>query len=432
MRFPELEALPALQQPNYPDSAVLEATIQELESRAPLVSSHSVDEALADLALVEQGNAFLLQSGDCDEPFGTPEDVDEQLRLALAMTTTLMYTGSKKVVKMLRTAGQSAKPRSSDIEERAGIELPSYRGEMVNGPDFTEEARVPDPVRMLRFYNLAASKLARLEELTHSDFANLAHVNEWNIKLAESSTEDRYKKVTQMVSRAITFMESVGADIESTKHAEVYVSHEGLLLPYEQGLSRIGTDGEIYDSSAHMLWIGERTRNLDGAHVAFFRGVKNPIGVKIGPTATPEEVLALCERLNPDNIPGRLTLIMRMGATAIDTALPPIIEAVKQEGHRVIWSSDPMHGNTYTHQNGKKTRNLDTIFEEYSKFKQHCDAQDVWAGGLHIEASGNSVTECVGGTTPGAVNTPEGKYDTNCDPRLNFDQSLELAFMMAS
>lgn len=421
-----ISELPASQQPAWPALEHLEVVVKELESRNPLVAAERCEELTTHLGEVASGNAFLLHGGDCAETLDyRPEEVEHLVRVLLSMTVTLMCSGIK-VVKVARMAGQFAKPRSSELEERDGIVLPSYRGDIVNGLEFSAEARRPDPIRMLTAYDLAAIKLEQLSELTNGDFANLEHVNQWNLNLANDSGNRQYQYITRKTQDHIAFMKAAGGDIESVRHADIYTSHEALLLPYELALTRPRKDGKLYDSSAHMLWIGKRTNQLDSAHVAYCEVIENPIGIKVGPNASPEEILNLCEKLNPRRIPGRLNLIVRMGAGVVEKVLPPLLKTVQKSGYPVVWSSDPMHENTYTI-DGVKTRDFDSIANEFDEFADACEALDVWPGGAHIEFTGEDVTECMGGSDPRSVTDLDDRYETACDPRLNGQQAMELA-----
>ena len=302
---------------------------------------------------------------------------------------------------------------------------------MVKGLSFTKEARQPDPDRLLQTYDMAEHKIAQQKRLTNSDFANLEHANKWNIEFADSTQSARYMAMTKQIERSIAFMIATGADLDDVRHTEVFTSHEGLILPYELGLTRLDQDGKPYDSSSHMIWIGKRTLQLDGAHVAYCSEISNSVGAKIGPEMTPEEIIALCDKLDSHRIPGRLNLIARMGVDAVAESLPPLLRAVKSSGHPVIWSSDPMHGNTYAEVD-RKTRHFDTIYSEFDQFIGICEAEDVWPGGVHLELTGENVTECLGGIEPSGIKDLEANYNTACDPRLNGEQGMELAFLISS
>jgi 3-deoxy-7-phosphoheptulonate synthase len=427
---------PAEQQPEWPDCEVANEVVAELRSQPPLVfagEARRLREALAQVAL---GKAFCLQAGDCAESFHEHSAVAirERLKVILQMSAVMTYAASVPIVRMGRMAGQFVKPRSSPVEEVGGREIPAFRGHMINSEEQTDEARVPDPARMLRAYNQAASTLNLLRAFSKGGFADLSRVHAWTQEFVAASPEgQRYEQIASEIDRALAFMAACGVDMHNaTLHqVDIWTCHEGLLLDYEEALTRRdSTTGDWYDCSAHMLWIGERTRQPDGAHVAFFSGVHNPIGIKLGAAAKPEEVLELCDRLNPDKVPGRLTLITRMGAH-IGQALPPLLAAVRDSGHPVVWVCDPMHANTITTENGRKTRRFNDIMAEIEQFfAAHADA-GTWAGGVHLEITGGDVTECLGGGEQLSEAGLEEAYETLCDPRLNARQSLDLAFHLA-
>jgi 3-deoxy-7-phosphoheptulonate synthase len=392
----------------------------------------------ASLAQVAAGNAFLLQAGDCAESFEefSAVNIREKLRVILQMAVVLTYSLGVPVVKVGRIAGQFAKPRSSNTEDVGGVKLPSFRGHIVNGSAPTAAARVPDPERLVQAYNQSASTLNLVRAFTKGGFADLNRVHAWTQAFVASSPEgQKYEQLAAEIDRALRFMRACGVDTESNSRlheVDVYTSHEALLLGYEEALSRQDSlTGAWYDCSAHMLWIGERTRDLDGAHVEFLRGVGNPIGCKIGPNATPEFVLELCHALNPAQIPGRLTLISRMGANVVEDRLRPLLRAVHDSGHPVVWACDPMHGNTYTGASGRKTRDFDEICSEIGGFVRAHSAEGTWPGGIHVELTGDDVTECIGGADNILDSQLDDRYQTVCDPRLNARQSLDLAFRVA-
>jgi 3-deoxy-7-phosphoheptulonate synthase len=387
---------------------------------------------------VASGNAFLLQAGDCAESFEefTAVNIREKLRVILQMAVMLTYSMGVPVVKVGRIAGQFAKPRSNPTETVGGVELPVFRGHMVNDPTPHLESRVPNPERLVQAYHQAASTLNLVRAFTKGGFADLNRVHAWNQEFVASSAEgQRYEQVASEVERALAFMRACGIDTETNTalhQVDVYTSHEALILGYEEALTRQDSlTGDWYDCSAHMLWIGERTRQLDGAHVEFLRGVGNPIGCKIGKTTTVDYVLELCEALNPARIPGRLTLITRMGASDVEEALRPLLRAVRDAGHPVVWACDPMHANTFTAPNGRKTRHFEDIVSEITGFVRAHRTEGTWPGGIHIELTGENVTECLGGGEGLSNDDLDTRYETVCDPRLNARQSLDLAFRVA-
>ncbi|WP_454923395.1 class II 3-deoxy-7-phosphoheptulonate synthase [Actinoallomurus rhizosphaericola] len=427
--------LPAAQQPDWPDPARLQDVAAQLRKLPPLVFAGECDRLKAHLAAVARGEAFVLQGGDCAETFSgaTAEDVRNKLKTLLQMAVVLTYAASVPVVKIGRMAGQFAKPRSKPSEVRDGVELPAYRGDMVNGFDFTPESRVPDPERLLRAYHAAAVTLNLTRAFTQGGYADLRQVHAWNHDfVAESPAGRRYERLAAEIDRALAFMHAAGADPEEFHRVEVYSSHEALLLDYERALTRIDSrSGLPYDVSGHYLWIGERTRQLDGAHVEFMRHIRNPIGVKLGPTTTAEEALALIERLDPDREPGRLTFVTRMGAKRIREHLPSLVEKVTASGAQVAWICDPMHGNTFESESGYKTRRFDDVLDEVAGFFEVHRALGTHPGGVHIEFTGDDVTECVGGGHDIVEDDLHQRYETACDPRLNRGQALDLAFMVA-
>ena len=425
----------AAQQPLWPDPEALAAATATLRTLPPLVFAGECDQLTERLAEAARGNAFVLMGGDCAETFegATADAIRAKLKTVLQMAIVLTYGASMPVVKVGRMAGQYAKPRSSDLEIVDGIAIPSYRGDAVNGLEPTAEARRADPQRLLRAYNTASATLNLVRAFTQGGYADLRHVHAWNQDfVASTQAGRRYDLMAGEIDRALSFMRACGAEPEEFHRVEFYAGHEALLLDYEDALTRIDSrTGLPYDVSAHFLWIGERTRQIDGAHVEFARDIRNPIGVKLGPTTSPEDVVALADILDPDHVPGRLTLISRMGAGRVKDALPPLVRAVRDSGHPVVWICDPMHGNTFSAGSGHKTRSYADVMDEVTGFFEVMRAEGVHPGGLHVELTGDDVTECVGGT---AGITEEGlglRYETACDPRLNRVQSLELAFAVA-
>ncbi|HEX9993939.1 MAG TPA: 3-deoxy-7-phosphoheptulonate synthase class II [Acidimicrobiales bacterium] len=430
--------LPAAQQPDWPDADAYDAACKVVAGYPPLVFAGEARHLTEALAEVAAGRAFLLQAGDCAESFDSfsADAIRDKLKVVLQMAVVLTYSAGVPAVKVGRIAGQFAKPRSGSVESVGGVDLPVFRGHMVNDPVFTEAARTPDPDRLVRAYHQSASTLNLLRAFTKGGFADLSRVHAWNQEFVASSHEGRrYEVVADEIDRAMRFMRACGIDVAvqpMLHEVDFYTSHEALLLGYEEALTRRDSlTGDWYDCSAHMLWIGDRTRQLDGAHVEFLSGVGNPVGVKVGPTATPGEVVALCERLNPERRPGRLTLIIRMGADRIGDGLPPLLRAVTAAGHPVVWASDPMHGNTFMAPGGRKTRHLDDIERELVGFFAAHRAEGTWPGGIHVELTGDDVTECLGGADDIDDARLDERYETMCDPRLNARQSLDLAFRVA-
>ena len=427
----------ALQQPQWPDGAAHEAVLEQLSSLPPLVFAGETRELTDRLADVAAGRAFLLQAGDCAESFDTSADsIRDRLRVILQMAVVLTYYTGVPVVKVGRIAGQFAKPRSSDTETIDGVELPSFRGHIVNDVGFTAEERAADPERLLTAYHRATATLNLLRAFTKGGFADLSRVHQWNREfVATSPAGQRYAAIAEEIERAVQFMSACGINSETLtdlRQVDFYTSHEALLLDYEEALTRRDSlTGDWVDCSAHMLWIGERTRQLDGAHVEFLRGVANPLGCKVGPTATTEDVIALCEALNPERIPGRLTLVTRMGATKVVDGLPPLLTAVKESGHPVVWVCDPMHGNTFTADDGRKTRHFEDVLAEVSGFFAAHRFAGTHPGGVHLELTGDDVTECLGGGAEVVTADLANRYETMCDPRLNGSQSVDLAFRVA-
>ena len=428
----------AAQQPDWPNPHLLEQACAELRGLPPLVFAGEARTLRESLAQVARGEAILLQAGDCAESFHDHSAVSirEKLRILLQMAVVMMYGSGLPVVKVGRMAGQFAKPRSSPTERVGSVDIPSFRGHIVNDDAPTAEARVPDPGRLLRAYHQSAATLNLLRAFSKGGFADLSRVHSWNQEFVAGSPEGRrYERLAADIDRALQFMAACGVDLHSGSQlhqVDVWTSHEALLLDYEEALSRQDSlTGDWYDCSAHMLWIGERSRQIDGAHVAFLAGVHNPVGLKLGPTATPDEIAALCERLDPDRTPGRLTLIPRMGAGRVGEALPAVIRAVRDAGHPVVWACDPMHGNGIVTTDGVKTRSFDAIMGELREFVEVCRAEGVWPGGVHLEFTGEDVTECIGGSHAVREDELSVRYMTLCDPRLNARQSLDLAFQMA-
>ena len=431
-------AYTAAQQPDWPDQAGLDRALKHIASYPPLVFAGEARSLQSSLAKVAAGNAFLLQAGDCAESFEefSANNIREKLRVILQMAVVLTYSLGVPVVKVGRMAGQFAKPRSSPTEKVGDLEIPSFRGHIVNDPTPTEAARMPDPERLIQAYHQSASTLNLLRAFTKGGFADLNRVHAWTQEFVSSSPEgQRYESLAAEIERALLFMRACGVDTENTSalhEVDVFTSHEALILGYEEALTRQDSlTGGWYDCSAHMLWIGERTRQMDGAHIEFLRGVGNPVGCKIGPGTDPEWVLELCQVLNPARVPGRLTLISRMGADKVEDELRPLLRAVHDAGHPVVWTCDPMHGNTYATPSGRKTRHLDTIIGEIAGFVRAHKAEGTWPGGIHIELTGDDVTECLGGADDLGNDDLDDRYETVCDPRLNGRQSLDLAFRVA-
>ena len=427
-------SLPIAQQPPWPNPDDVQKVIAELQSVPPLVFAGEVDMLRERLATVSQGKAFLLQGGDCAETFegATADKIRNRVKTILQMAVVLTYGASLPIVKMGRMAGQFAKPRSSDEETRDGVTLPAYRGDIVNGYDFTLESRTPDPWRMLQGYHTAASTLNLIRAFTQGGFADLRMVHSWNKGFAENPANSRYEGLAKEIDRAIKFMEAAGADFDELKRVEFYASHEGLLMDYDRPLTRIDSrTGTPYVTSGHFLWIGERTRDPKGAHVDFYSRVRNPIGVKLGPGTDVESLKVLVEKLDPTREPGRLTFITRMGASNIRDVLPPLLEATKDWEVQPVWVTDPMHGNGITTATGYKTRRFDDVVNEVQGFFEAHRSVGTHPGGIHVELTGDDVTECLGGTQQIDELGLETRYESLCDPRLNHQQSLELAFLVA-
>jgi len=431
---------PITQVPAYPEPARLAAVEAKLRTYPPLVFAGEARRLKAALALAAEGHAFVLQGGDCAESFGdfTANIIRDTFRVLLQMSVVLTFGGGVPVVKIGRMAGQYAKPRSSDTETVGGETLPSYRGDIINGPDFTPEARVPDPQRMETGYFQSAGTLNLLRAFATGGYADLHEMHRWNLGfVARSPQVERYRDLADRIDETLHFMAACGINNQNTpqiRETDFFTSHEALLLPYEQALTRVdSTSGDWYACSAHFLWVGDRTRQPDGAHVEFLRGVKNPIGLKVGPGMDPDELVRLIAVLNPEDAPGRLTLICRMGADKVERALPPLLRAVKRSGQKVLWLCDPMHGNTITAATAKvKTRSFEAILAEVRRFFDVHAGEGTWPGGVHVEMTGRDVTECVGGAHRLTEADLGRSYETFCDPRLNAEQSLELAFLIAA
>ncbi|HXH02286.1 MAG TPA: 3-deoxy-7-phosphoheptulonate synthase class II [Candidatus Competibacteraceae bacterium] len=429
---------PARQMPDYPDPARLAEVEARLAAAPPLVFAGEALTLRRQLAEVAEGRAFLLQGGDCAESFAefSANNIRDTFRVLLQMAVVLTFAAACPVLKVGRMAGQFAKPRSEPSESRDGVTLPSYRGDIINGPEFSAAARIPDPERQWRAYTQAAMTLNLLRAFAQGGYADLHRVQGWTMDfLARSPQGERYRDLAERITEALAFMEACGLNGATTpqiRETQFYTSHEALLLGYEQALTRVDSlSGTWFDTSAHMLWVGERTRQLDGAHVEFVRGIENPIGVKVGPSMRPDELLRLIDILNPHNEPGRLTLISRMGADKVEEGLPPLIRAVQREGRKVVWSCDPMHGNTIKSSTGYKTRPFERILDEVRRFFAVHEAEGTHAGGVHFEMTGQDVTECTGGAQGLTDHCLADRYHTHCDPRLNASQSLELAFLIA-
>lgn len=424
----------ALQQPSYPDEGALSSVTSRLRLQPPLVFAGEVDDLRQWLGAAGRGEAFVLTGGDCAETFAeaTADHLRLKIQTILQMSVVLTYGASLPVVKIGRIAGQYAKPRSSDVETRDGVTLPSYRGDAVNSFEFTSEARTPDPDRLLELYHHAASTLNLIRAFTKGGYADLRLVHHWNRGFTSNPAYARYESLAEEIHRAVKFMQAAGADFDSLREVDLYSSHEALLLEYESAMTRIDSrTGLPYDTSGHFLWAGERTRDLDGAHIELLARVRNPIGVKLGPTTTASQMLALVEKLNPDGEEGRLTFITRMGAEKIREFLPPLLTAMKADGRPVTWVTDPMHGNTITSSTGYKTRRFETIMDEVRGFFDSHEEAGTVPGGIHVELTGDDVTEVVGGSEQIDDETLQKRYETLVDPRLNHQQSLEMAFQVA-
>ena len=429
---------PILQQPTYPDQEHLNRVLNELKRYPPLVFAGEARSLKAQLAEVANGRAFLLQGGDCAESFSEfhAQNIRDTFKVILQMSVVMTYAGGLPVVKVGRLGGQFAKPRSSDTETIDGITLDSYRGDIINGVDFTPQARIPDPERMIKAYNQSAATLNLLRAFASGGLADLHQVHKWTLDFAQKSEiSKKYEELAEDIGRSLKFMEACGitsSTYRTLRETDFYTSHEALLLPYEEAFTRQDSlTGDWYDTSAHMLWIGDRTRQLDGAHIEYMKGIKNPIGVKAGPSMDPDDLVRLVEALNPENEAGRLNIIVRMGADKVGEGMPKLIRAIEREGMKVVWSCDPMHGNTIKSSNNFKTRPVDSILTEMKQFFQVHKAEGTFAGGVHLEMTGKNVTECIGGSFVVTEEDLSSRYHTHCDPRLNADQALELAFLIA-
>ena len=429
---------PVVQVPEYDDQKALEKVEKRLSSYPPLVFAGEARRLKEHLAKVCRGEAFLLQGGDCAESFAehNPDNIRDTFRVILQMAIVLTFGAGCPVIKVGRIAGQFAKPRSAPLEKQGEIELPSYRGDIINNIEFVEDLRIPDPERQIMAYRQSASTLNLLRAFAQGGYANLDHVHKWNMGFVKESKQgEQYEQVANRISEALDFMDAVGINSNTTpelRSVDFYTSHESLLLGYEECLTRVdSTSGDWYDTSAHMLWIGDRTRQPDGAHIEFVRGIKNPIGMKCGPSLDSDELLKLIDIINPSNEEGRLTLITRYGADNLDDHLPKLIRAVEKEGKKVVWSCDPMHGNTIKASNGYKTRPLDSILTEVKQFIDIHESEGTYAGGVHIEMTGQNVTECLGGTQKISEEDLTDRYHTHCDPRLNANQALDLSFLIS-
>ncbi|QSZ41567.1 3-deoxy-7-phosphoheptulonate synthase class II [Sulfurimonas aquatica] len=429
---------PILQQPTYPNKAELDRVLEELKNYPPLVFAGEARSLKSQLAGVANGEGFLLQGGDCAESFSEfkAQNIRDSFKAMLQMAVVMTYAGGLPVVKVGRIAGQFAKPRSSNTETFDGVTLDSYRGDIINGSDFTPEARTPDPQRMIKAYNQSAATQNLLRAFASGGLADLHQVHKWTLDFAhQGGATQKYEALADEIGKSLKFMEACGITSKTyrtLRETDFYTSHEALLLPYEEAFTRKdSTTGDWYDTSAHMLWIGDRTRQLDGAHVEYLSGVHNPIGLKAGPSMDPEDLVKLCAKLNPNNEAGRLNVIVRMGAGKVGDGLPALIRAVEREGQKVVWSCDPMHGNTIKSSNNYKTRPVDAVLTEMKEFFQVHKSEGTFGGGVHLEMTGKNVTECIGGSFTVTEEDLSSRYHTHCDPRLNADQSLELAFLIA-
>lgn len=430
--------MPVLQLPEYPNQAHLQQVEKQLQALPPLVFAGEVRSLRERLAEATAGKAFLLQGGDCAESFleFSAINIRDTFKVLMQMAVVLTFAASCPVIKVGRVAGQFAKPRTSGVESLDGLELPIYRGDIINGMEFSGEARTPDPERMLKAYHQAASTLNLLRAFAQGGLASLEQVHAWNLDFVSNSPQlENYRHLADRIDETLDFMRACGITAEHSREiseTNFYTSHEALLLPYEQALTRRDSlTGDWYDCSAHMLWVGDRTRQFDGAHVEFVRGVQNPIGLKAGPTLNPDDLLRLIDRINPGNEAGRLNIIVRMGADNVEFGLPPLLRAVQREGRNVLWSCDPMHGNTIKASNGYKTREVSRVLKEVEQFFAVHQAEGTYAGGIHFEMTGQNVTECIGGAREVTEDSLGNRYHTHCDPRLNADQALELAFLIS-
>ncbi|MDP3301695.1 MAG: 3-deoxy-7-phosphoheptulonate synthase class II [Sulfuricurvum sp.] len=430
--------MPIKQQPIYPDKKHLEEVESLLKNYPPLVFAGEARNLKKSLADVCNGKAFLLQGGDCAESFSEfhAHNIRDTFKVMMQMAVVMTFAGGVPVVKVGRLGGQFAKPRSSDLETVNGVTLPSYRGDIINGVDFTDASRVPDPQRMVQAYNQSAATLNLLRAFASGGLADLHQVHAWNLGfVGQNELTKKYEELSRQIDDSLRFMAACGITSDTyrtLRETDFYTSHEALLLPYEEAFTRQDSmTGEWYDVSSHMLWIGDRTRQLDGAHVEFMRGINNPIGIKAGPSMDTDDLIRLCDVLNPNNEAGRLNIIVRMGADKVGDGMPKLIQAIEREGKKVLWSCDPMHGNTITSGNGYKTRPVDAVLKEMKQFFQVHKSEGTYAGGVHLEMTGKNVTECLGGSFEITEENLQSRYHTHCDPRLNADQSLELAFLIA-
>ncbi|KGN38488.1 class II 3-deoxy-7-phosphoheptulonate synthase [Knoellia subterranea] len=426
--------LPAAQQPVWPDAVALDSAVAELAAYPPLVFAGECDVLRERMAAASRGEAFVLQGGDCAETFAgaTADNIKNRIKTILQMAAVLTYGASVPVVKVGRMAGQFAKPRSSNTETREGVTLPAYRGDMVNDFEFTESARTPDPQRLVRAYHASSATLNLVRAFTTGGFADLRHVHDWNKGFVANAANQRYEKLARDIDKAMKFMAACGADFEAMRTTEFFAAHEALLLDYERPLTRVDSrTGDLYDTSGHFIWIGERTRDLGGAHLDFVSRIHNPIGVKVSAKAQVDDLLRMIDLVDPDRTPGRLTFITRMGAGQIREALPSIVEKVTASGAAVTWICDPMHGNTFESASGYKTRDFDDVVEEVRGFFEVHQGLGTVPGGIHVELTGNDVTECLGGSEKILDADLSQRYESVCDPRLNHQQSLELAFLVA-
>ncbi|MDN5790820.1 MAG: 3-deoxy-7-phosphoheptulonate synthase class II [Micrococcales bacterium] len=426
--------LEAAQQPEWPDTAALTGVIETLSTYPPLVFAGECDILTERLGAAAVGEAFVLQGGDCAETFAaaTADNIRDRVKTILQMAAVLTYGASVPVIKVGRMAGQYAKPRSSSVETREGLTLPAFRGDMVNDFAFHEVARTPNPQRLVRAYHASSATLNLVRAFTTGGFADLRYVHEWNRGFVTNSANARYEKIAKDIDKAMRFMAACGADFEAMRAVEFFAAHEALLLDYERPLTRVDSrTGKLYDTSGHFLWIGERTRGIDGAHIDFISRISNPVGMKVGPKADVDEVLRIIDKVDPERAPGRLTFITRMGAGKIRDALPAIIDKVTASGAVVTWVCDPMHGNTFASRTGVKTRDFEDIVEEVRGFFEVHRSLGTVPGGIHVELTGNDVTECLGGAKKIIDSDLDKRYESVCDPRLNHQQSLELAFIVA-
>ena len=423
--------------PKYADVTELKNSLNKIKAYPPLVFAGEARSLKSRLSEVANGKAFLLQGGDCAESFADfhPDNIRDTFKVILQMAVVLTFGSSCPVVKVGRIAGQFAKPRSQDMETVNGVEMESYKGDIINGIEFTKESRQPDPDRLIRAYNQSAATLNLIRAFSQGGFANLNKIHQWNLNFVEEENAKKFREISLRIDECLAFMNACGINEKNVRQlyeTEFYTSHEALLLDYEEALTRIdSTTGKWYDVSAHMLWVGDRTRQIDGSHIEFLKGIENPIGIKVGPTTDSEELIKILELLNPNNESGRVTLICRMGADKINSILPNIINKVKKEGSNVVWACDPMHGNTIKSNTGYKTRPLANIFSEIQKFFQIHKSLDTYPGGVHLEMTGQDVTECMGGLQEITDEDLKNRYHTFCDPRLNASQSLELAFLIS-